>query len=267
MLGAAFGIGFIIGPAVGGFLGHVSLRLPFWAAAVLSLANAAYGLFVLPESLPKEKRQAPSFAKANPFASMELLYKSPGMIGLALASFLYFLSHESLPSVFVLYTQYRYHWTEQLTGVALAIVGLSSAIVSATLVGRMVSRLGERGALMLGLGSGAAAFAVFGLAPTTAFFMLAIPVDALFGLVSPALQALMTERVGAEAQGQLQGALSSMRGVTGMVGPILFTQIFARSIDQGGGHLGAPFILAAACVTGALMTVLVWSSRMAAARA
>ena len=108
------------------------------------------------------------------------------------------------------------------------------------------------------------------LAPTTAFFMLAIPVDALFGLVSPALQALMTERVGAEAQGQLQGALSSMRGVTGMVGPILFTQIFARSIDQGGGGditPGAPFILAAACVTGALMTVLVWSSRMAAARA
>jgi len=256
MLGAAFGLGFVLGPALGGFLGHISLRLPFWAAGTLSLLNAAYGLIVLPESLPKEKRSKVSFAKANPFGSVELLYKTPGLLVLTAASFLYFLAHESLPSVFVLYTQYRYHWGERTIGIALAIVGLTSAAVAALLVGRTVARIGERGALLLGLLSGGSAFALFGLAPTTLLFMMAIPIDALFGLVSPAMQALMSARIGADAQGQLQGALSSMRGVTGMIGPILFTQIFARSIDGRVQIPGAPFLLAAAFVLGSFLIVL-----------
>jgi DHA1 family tetracycline resistance protein-like MFS transporter len=254
MLGAAFGLGFVVGPAVGGFLGNISLRLPFWAAGVLSLANAAYGLFVLPESLPKEKRSKVSLAKANPFGSMQLLYKTPGLLVLAVSSFFYFLAHESLPSVFVLYTKYRYHWGERTTGIALAIVGLTSAIVAALLIERIVGWLGERGTLLLGLASGAAAFALFGLAPTTRLFLMAIPLDALLGLVGPAMQALMSARIGPDAQGQLQGALSSMRGVTGMIGPIVFTQLFARSI---GGHvLGMPFLVAAACVVVSLLTVV-----------
>lgn len=257
MLGAAFGLGFVVGPAVGGLLGNVSLRLPFWAAAALSLANAAYGVFVLPESLPKEKRANVGFAKANPFGSLELLYKTPGLLVLAGASFLYFLAHESLPSVFVLYTKYRYGWGERTTGIALAIVGLTSAAVAAALVGRAVARLGERGALVLGLAAGCAGFALFGLAPTTLLFMMAIPIDALFGLVGPSMQSLMSERIGQDAQGRLQGALSSMRGVTGMIGPIVFTQIFARSIDQKGAQLpGAPFLLAGALVLGSLLTVV-----------
>jgi len=256
MLGAAFGLGFILGPAIGGFLGHVSLRLPFWAAGTLSLLNAAYGLFVLPESLPKEKRSKVSFSKANPFGSIELLYKTPGLLVLTAASFLYFLAHESLPSVFVLYTQYRYHWGERTIGIALAIVGLTSAAVAAVLVGKTVARIGERGALLVGLSSGGAAFALFGLAPTTLLFMMAIPIDALFGLVGPSMQALMSARIGADAQGQLQGALASMRGVTGMIGPILFTQIFARSIDGRVPIPGAPFLLAAAFVLGSFLIVV-----------
>jgi DHA1 family tetracycline resistance protein-like MFS transporter len=261
MLGAAFGLGFILGPAIGGFLGHVSLRLPFWAAGALSLLNAAYGLFVLPESLPKEKRSKVSFSKANPFGSIELLYKTPGLLVLTAASFLYFLAHESLPSVFVLYTQYRYHWGERTIGVALAIVGLTSAAVAAVLVGRTVARIGERGALVVGLVSGGAAFALFGLAPTTLLFMMAIPVDALFGLVGPSMQALMSARIGADAQGQLQGALASMRGVTGMIGPILFTQIFARSIDGRIQVPGAPFLLASAFVLGSFLIVVAAKQR------
>jgi len=256
MLGAAFGLGFVVGPAVGGLLGHVSLRLPFWAAGILSLANAAYGLFVLPESLPKEKRSKVSLAKANPFSSIGLLYKTPGLLVLAVSSFFYFLSHESLPSVFVLYTQYRYHWGERTTGISLAIVGLTSALVAAVLVGKIVGRIGERGALLLGLASGGAAFALFGLAPTTLLFMMAIPADALFGLVSPTLQALMSARIAPDAQGQLQGALSSMRGVTGMIGPIVFTQIFARSIDAHAHVPGAAFLVAAAFVVISLLTVV-----------
>ena len=257
MLGAAFGLGFVLGPALGGFLGHVSLRLPFWAAGALSLLNAVYGVFVLPESLPKEKRSRVSFAKASPFGSIELLYKTPGLVVLTAASFLYFLAHESLPSVFVLYTQYRYHWGERTIGIALAIVGLTSAAVAAVLVGKTVSWIGERGALLLGLLAGAAAFALFGLAPTTTLFMMAIPIDAIFGLVGPSMQALMSARIGPEAQGQLQGALSSMRGVTGMIGPILFTQIFARSIVQSRVQIpGAPFLLAGAFVFASFLIVV-----------
>ena len=257
MLGAAFGLGFILGPALGGILGHVSLRLPFWAAGGLSLLNAAYGLFVLPESLPKEKRTKVSFTKANPFGSIELLYKTPGLLVLTSASFLYFLAHESLPSVFVLYTQYRYHWGERTVGISLAIVGLTSAVVAAVLVGKTVARIGERGALLLGLASGGVAFALFGLAPTTLLFMMAIPADALFGLVGPSLQALMSARVGSDAQGQLQGALSSMRGVTGMIGPILFTQIFARSIGARVHQVpGAAFLLASVFVLGSFLIVV-----------
>ena len=260
MLGAAFGLGFVVGPAVGGLLGNVSLRLPFWVSAGLSLTNAAYGLFVLPESLPKEKRSQASFAKANPFGSLELL-RAPGLVALAVASFFYFLAHESLPSTFVLYTQYRYHWTERTTGIALAIVGITSAIVSAALVGRFVSSLGERGALLLGLVAGCAGFVVFGLAPTTLLFMLGIPVDALFGLSGPTMQSLMSARIDASAQGRLQGALSSMRGVTGMIGPILFTQVFARSL--GARVPGAAFVVAGALVLASAL-IVVASRRRAA---
>ena len=257
MLGAAFGLGFIAGPAIGGALGNISLRLPFWVAAGLSLANAAYGLFVLPESLPKDKRANVSFKKANPLGSIQLL-KSPGILGLAAASFLFFLAHESYPSIFVLYTKYRYHWTERTIGAVLAVVGLTSALVAALLVGRAVARFGERRTLVIGLASGCAGFLLFGLAPTTLLFVMAIPIDALFGLVSPAMQALMTERIDSSAQGQLQGALSSMRGVTGMIGPLVFTQIFARSVGAEVVRLpGAPFLVAGALVLASLGTALV----------
>ena len=256
MLGAAFGLGFVVGPAIGGALGNISLRLPFWAAAILSLANAAYGLFVLPESLPKEKRSAVSFKKANPLGSLQLL-RAPGVVGLSIASFLVFLAHESYPSIFVLYTQYRYHWNSRTIGAVLAVVGLTSALVAAVLVGRTVARFGERTTLAFGLAAGCAGFALFGLAPTTLLFVMAIPIDALFGLVNPAMQALMSERVDATAQGQLQGAISSMRGVTGMIGPLVFTQIFARSVGSHVGLPGLPFVVAAALVFASLVAALI----------
>jgi DHA1 family tetracycline resistance protein-like MFS transporter len=256
MLGAAFGLGFVVGPAVGGVLGNVSLRLPFWVAAGLSLANAAYGLFVLPESLPKDKRSRTSLAKANPLGSFELLRRTPGLVVLGAACFFFYLANESYPSVFVLYTQFRYHWSERMTGLALAFVGVASALVSGALVGRIVSRVGERGALLLGLGSGFLGFAVFGLAPTTAIFLIGIPIDAVFGISSPAIQSLMTRRIEPSAQGRLQGALSSLRGVSGMIGPILFTQIFARSVRGHVGLSGAAFLVAGALALASSVVVL-----------
>lgn len=254
MLGAAFGLGFIVGPAVGGVLGDISLRLPFWAAAGLSLVNAAYGFFVLPESLPPERRSDFNWRRANPMGSLKFLRSHGGLSGLAAAAFLYYLAHESLPSVFVLYTDYRYHWSERDVGLALAGVGITSTIFSAFLVGPTVARLGERRALLSGLLLGTLAFLFYGLAPTSLLFLVGIPFGGFLGLAGPSMQALMTQRVKPSEQGQLQGAVSSMRGISGMMGPLLFTQIFAIAIrDDSLPHLpGAPYLLSAVLIIGAV---------------
>jgi DHA1 family tetracycline resistance protein-like MFS transporter len=256
-LGAAFGLGFIVGPAVGGLLGGVDLRLPFWVAAALSLANAAYGLFVLPESLPAERRQ-PRFAwrTANPLGSLSLLRSRPLLVGLAAAMFLYLVAHESLPSMWVLYTGHRYHWTARLTGLSLAAVGLGSMLVSAVLVGPAVRALGERRALVLGLACGLAGFALYGLAPVGALFFAGIPLTALWGITSPAMQSLMSREVAPAQQGQLQGAIGSMRGITGMLGPLVFTQLFSWAVAPQRDAPGAPYLLAAALLAASLLVAV-----------
>ncbi|HXN33834.1 MAG TPA: MFS transporter, partial [Polyangiaceae bacterium] len=248
LIGAAFGLGFILGPAVGGLLGQISLRLPFWVAAGLSLGNAAYGLFVLPESLPRERRAPIVWAKANPLGSIALLGSDRALLGLAAVAFLDYVAHESLPSCFVLYTDYRYGWNERDVGLVLAAVGVSTTIVQAALVGPAVKALGERGALVAGMAFGAVGFAVYGLAPTGSVFVAGILFGALWGIAAPALQALMTRRVDAMHQGRLQGAISSVRGIGGLIGPLLFTQAFAAAIrkDAPLPMPGAPYLIAAA---------------------
>src|SRR4029077_16730908 len=149
-LTASLGMGFIIGPAVGGFLGHVNLRFPFWAAAALSLSNAMYGLFVLPESLPPERRSKSAWQMANPLAPLPLLRSHPQLFGLASVMALFYLAQQSLPAVFVLYTQYRYAWNGRDVGLALAVVGISTSIVSGILVGPFVRRFGERRSVLSG---------------------------------------------------------------------------------------------------------------------
>ncbi|MDY7232863.1 TCR/Tet family MFS transporter [Hyalangium rubrum] len=247
MLGAAFGLGFVLGPALGGMLGATDPRLPFWIAAGLSLLNGMYGLFVLPESLPRERRAAFSWRRANPLGSLKLLRSNRDLFGLATVTFLSHLSHGVLISVYVLYVGYRYGWDERTVGLTLAGSGIASTVVQAGLVRPIVARLGERRTLLLGLGFGVVGFALYGLATTGVGFWMAIPVMALWGLAGPAAQGLMTRRVGASEQGQLQGANSSLMGISSLIGPILFTQTFAWSINPDTGwHLpGAPFLLAA----------------------
>ena len=257
MLGAAFGLGFIVGPAFGGLLGSYSLRAPFWAAALLSLTNACYGFFVLPESLPPEKRSATfSWHAASPLGALKFLRAVPALLGLVAASFLYFLAHESLPSVFVLYTDFRYHWNEQTVGLCLAAVGVCSTLISALLVGPAVKRLGERRAMIAGLLFGTAGFAVYGLASTGFAFMCGVPIMSLWALAGPSMQALMSRQVAPEHQGQLQGALSSMRGICGMLGPLFFTQVFALAISPTApiSLPGAPYLIAAALIFCGLLT-------------
>lgn len=259
MLGAAFGLGFIVGPALGGFLGGYGLRYPFWASAILSLANGLYGLFILPESLPKERRSAFSVKNANPLGALKLLRSHPELAGLAAAMFLTYNAHESLPSMFVLYTDYRYHWGTQLTGWAFTGVGVGSTVVSAVLISLAIKKLGEVRTLYLGWLCGLAGFTVLAAAPNTPILLISIPLLSLWGLGSPAVQSLMSRRVDKSAQGQLQGALMSMFGVAGMIAPLVFTEVFAAAISPKWGiHLpGAPYWLAALLMVGSL--TIAWS--------
>lgn len=246
LLGAAFGAGFVLGPALGGFAGSISPRLPFWIAAGLSLANACYGLLVLPESLPRSRRAGFRWRRANPFGALALLRSHAELFGLAFVNFLGNLAHAVLPSISVLYMLYRYGSNERIVGLTLAGVGFASIIVQGAVVGPVTKRIGERAALMLGLAFGVAGFLVFALAKTDAEFWIGIPLLALWGLESPACMALMSRLVGGSEQGRLQGANSSVTGIANLFGPALFTQTFAFAIGAGRDWQlpGAPFLIA-----------------------
>jgi MFS transporter, DHA1 family, tetracycline resistance protein len=246
MLGVAFGAGFVLGPALGGLAGAVDPRLPFWIAGVLSLANGAYGLLVLPESLPRKLRAPFEWRRANPFGSFVLLRSQPRLLGLAAVTFLGNLAHASLPNIGVLYMMYRYGWDERAVGFTMAGVGVCSMVVQGALIGPVVARFGERTALLAGLGFGVLGFAVFGLAASGVVFWAGIPLLALWGFASPAALGLMSHLVGPSEQGQLQGANSSIMGIANLLGPGLFAQTFAVSIGGAAWHWpGAVFLLAA----------------------
>jgi len=263
LLGVAFGAGFVFGPALGGLAGNISPRLPFWIAAALSLTNALYGLLVLPESLPRAQRAGFAWRRANPFGAFVLLTSQPQLSGLATVSFLSNLAHASLPSISVLYMQYRYGWDQRTVGLTLAGVGLCAMIVQGGLIGRTVQRFGERTTLIMGLGFGVAGFAVFGFAPTGVMFWSGIPLLALWGFASPSALGLMSRRVSGSEQGQLQGANASLMGVANLLGPGLFTQVFALAIGAGIAwhEPGAPFLLAAGLLVLAAIVALRATSR------
>ncbi|MGO3932575.1 TCR/Tet family MFS transporter [Rhodopseudomonas pseudopalustris] len=247
-VGAAFGIGFIVGPAVGGLLGGVDPRLPFWVAAALSLANAAYGFFVLPESLPKERRAPFRWRSANPLGAVRLLGSNRTLGALAVVRFCADVAHISLPATFVLYTTYRYGWDQTTVGLALAFVGLWTAIVQGGLVGPALKKLGEFRAIVIGYSGGALGFLIYALAPNGTLFWIGIPIMTIWGIAGPATSSLMTRLVPADQQGALQGANTSVHSIAELIGPFVFTMIFAAFISAGAPLFlpGAPFLLAGA---------------------
>ena len=259
-ISAAFGLGFIIGPAVGGYLGNSNLRAPFWAAAALSLVNSLYGFFVLPESLPPERRSKSAWQMANPLGSLKLLRSHRVLAGLATVVTLYYLAQNSLPSMWALYTEERYGWSRGDVGLSLAVVGVCASVISGVLVGPFVKRFGERRSVLFGLLCGTLGFVGFSLAASGWMLYAAIPFIALWGVAAPAIQSLMSRRVDASSQGKLQGAINSLRAITGMAGPVLFTQVFALAISpRTRVHLpGAPYHLAAVLLlSGLLLAVYV----------
>jgi len=242
LLGAAFGLGFIIGPAVGGVLGDISLRLPFYVAGGLSLANAAYGYFILPESLPPEKRAHVPWHMANPLGSLSFLRAHPELLALGATYFLFYFAHEIYPTLFVLFGDFRYGWTASQLGLTLALFGVGSTIASAFLIGPIVKRVGERNALLLGLGLAATSAFVVALAYTGTLFLISIPIASLGGLTTPSLMAIASRQASETEQGRLQGALGSLQGIAMMIAPLVLSEIFAVAIHRGGKPFaGVPF--------------------------
>lgn len=232
-LGAGFSLGFLIGPAIGGWLGSIDLHLPFWVCAALSIANGIYGWLILPESLKPENRTRFSWAKANPIAAFGYLAGNIHLWPLAVVKALNDLAHTVLPSTFVLYGLYRYGWEQDMAGLTLTAVGAVGMLVQGGLTGRIVARIGERRALLLGLSCGIIAFIGYGWAPTGVIFWMVIPIASFWNLYGPSVQGLLTRRVPANEQGRLQGALASVQSAMGVLGPPVFATVFAFTIADG----------------------------------
>jgi DHA1 family tetracycline resistance protein-like MFS transporter len=254
MMGVAFSVGFILGPALGGLLAGYDLRLPFWVAAGLSLLNGIYGLFVLPESLPKENRSPFRWASANPVGSLKFLRSHSSLAGFAIVTLLSDFAHTALPTTMVLYISYRYNWDAQMIGVTMAIVGVATLIVQGLLIRPFVSRFGERAALYTGFTLGAIGFAVVGFAPTGIWLWVGICILSLWGLAGAAVMAVMSKHVAPSEQGQLQGANASIMGIASMIGPAIFTLSYAAAIDPKNGfdQPGVPFLLASVFLVAAM---------------
>lgn len=252
LIGAAFSGGFVLGPVMGGFLGEFGPRAPFWVAAALSGVAFLYGLFVLPESLPPEKRMRFSWRRANPVGAMILLRRHPELTGLAGVTFLLYFAHHVFSAVFVLYAALRYDWGPWQVGVLLAGVGVLDMIVQGVLVGPVVKRLGDRKTMVLGLIGGSIGLAMMGWAPTPLAFILAMLPNALWGLAMPTLQSLMTRRVGEDEQGQLQGATMSVASIAGVASPLFFGWVYSLTAASGPGlsFYIAGGVLAAAAIFG-----------------
>lgn len=232
LIGAAFGAGFVAGPALGGLLGELGPRVPFVAAAGLSGLAFLYGLIVLPESLPPERRMAFAWSRANPIGALRLLRSHPELGGLATVNFLLYFAHHVFSAAYVLYADERYGIGPLAVGLLLAGAGVLDMIVQGLVVGPVSKRLGDRRTMLVGLIGGAGGLAAMAAAPTPLLFALALLPNALWGLAMPTLQAMMTRRVSEREQGQLQGATNSVASIAGIFSPIFFGWVYAASIAR-----------------------------------
>jgi MFS transporter, DHA1 family, tetracycline resistance protein len=269
VMGAAFGIGFIAGPALGGLLGGYGLRAPFVAAGILTLINWLYGCFVLPESLAPENRRAFSWGRSNPVGAFRAFKHHPAAIELAATFFLMHLAHQVFPATWVLYTQYRYAWTPFETGLSLTVVGIVAAVVQGGLTRVAVQKLGERKTILTGMTISTIAYLGYASA-THGWMIYAILCFGAFGGVTmPTIQSVVSRQVGADEQGRLQGALVSLASITGILGPAIATGLFSYFISpRAPKNLpGMPYYFSALLVTCAAFTVIHALRRMQAVAA
>jgi DHA1 family tetracycline resistance protein-like MFS transporter len=246
-LSAAWGLGFMIGPVIGGLLGEIGPRVPFWAAAGLALVNVAYGFFVLPESLPKESRRSFDIRRANPIGALLQMRRFPALLGLMAVLIPYQIAHNANPAVWGYYTMHKFGWSVSDVGWSLFVVGATIMFVNALLVGPTIARIGEKGAVFLGFSAMSVGFFIFAFAMESWVMFLGIFPFALVGVASPALRGMMANQVPADAQGELQGALSSLMSLVMIGSPLLMTNLFHRYSREGAdiNFPGAPFLAAA----------------------
>ena len=243
LLGAAFGIGFVIGPLIGGLLGGIDPRAPFYGAALLASCNFILGYFVLPESVTDAIRRPFEWKRANPFGALRYLGRLPHVGRLLFLFFLYEFAFYVFPSVWAYFAQARFDWNAGMIGVSLASFGIGIAVVQGLLIRPMIKRFGNQGAVLFGLGFNLLAFLVLAVVTNGIIALIMTPLTALGAMTTPALQAMASERVGADQQGELQGAITSIRSVAIITSPLVMTQIFALFSERGAP--GAPFFLSA----------------------
>nr|WP_256440642.1 TCR/Tet family MFS transporter [Phyllobacterium sp. 628] len=246
VLSTAFGLGFVLGPVLGGFLGHIDLRLPFLVAAALGLANFFYGFFVLPESLPSHLRVPFSLRSANPLVSLKLLRRSSQLSRLGVLSFILQTAQQVLPACAVLYMTYRYNWEGPQIGLALAGVGIVYILIQGGVMRPLSKKVSEKTLAMIGFLMGVAGFWIYGSASVGIMFLIGIPVMEMWSLAQPSIYALMTKEVEVDEQGRLQGANSCLLGLAGFLGPWSFAKLFAIGVDPqiGLNAPGLPFFIA-----------------------
>ncbi len=258
LLGAMFGLGFILGPALGGILGAVDLRLPFVVAGVLTLVNLVYGYFVLPESLPVERRQPVQLARANPFGAMKALARLQG-VGLLVAVLCAgFLAQFILYTTWVLYNTFRFGWGPAENGWSLFAVGVVSAVTQGFLLGKLLKRFTPQRLALLGMASSTLAFALWGLATEGWMVYAVIAVNVLGGAVAASLQSVISSAAGAEEQGRTMGAVSSLSSLMAVIGPLIGPPLLAvvSHLPRTDWRVGAPLFVCAALQGLALM--LAW---------
>lgn len=247
MVGAAFGVGFIIGPVMGGFLGQIGTRVPFYVSAALCLLNWLYGFFILPESLPKEKRRPFDWKRANPLGSLLLLRRYSGVSALVGSLVLIYIAAHAVQSTWSFFTIEKFHWSEQLIGLSLGLVGVLVGAVQGGLIRYVNPKLGNERSVYIGLLLYAFGMLLFGLASASWMLFVFLVPYCLGGIAGPALQAIITGHVPQNEQGELQGALTSLMSATSIIGPPLMTNLFAFFTAKSAPVYfpGAPFILGA----------------------
>lgn len=250
LIGAAFGLGFIIGPVIGGLASSVSIKLPFIIAAVLTLVNFLYGWLILPESLPPEKRRNINLKKANPLGSFHLLRRNPVVAGLAAAFFLLYIASHSVQSTWTFYSMYKFEWDETMVGYSLGVVGVIVAIVQGVLVKHTVRWFGERNTVFIGYCMWIIGLVLFAVATQGWMLFVFVLPYCLGGIASPALQGIVSNQFEQQEQGELQGAMTSLMSLTAIFGPLVMTNIFYyfTQDDSPMDFAGAPFILGALLV-------------------
>lgn len=244
LISAAFGLGFVIGPLIGGFLGDLGPRAPFYAAAALAFANFVFGWFVLPETVTDEIRRPFRLSRANPFGALRGIRALPGLGRLLVVLLLYQLAFNVYPAIWAYFTQARFGWDSAMIGISLAVFGISIAAVQAGLIRVAIARLGEARTVILGLGFAILSFSVLGFI-TNGWFALALtPVSAVAAMTVPALQAIMSRQTPADAQGELQGLFTSVGALAMILSPLMMTGVFAAFTAPGGPVFlpGAPFL-------------------------